>query len=580
MALRDSAGATSSKRSPARRWQVWVGAAALFFLSWISGGYQFYAGNHALQIPLVESLVDPSLFPGDPFAATLRGYSAPLWWAVARATSFLPFERLFFLLFVVEKVCLLLAAASLARALRPESAVAPWAGALVAALGIPPLLGNGKITASYFEQTAFSIPFFLWGFASILRGARWRWAVFSAIGTTLNPMYGVYALTYSALAAGLIHYRRWPRWILPLFLFAALASPAFAFAIRSGSVQAPDWSLWLSAVAARFPHHLSPLEWEIERFVAFGLLMMVVISAVLRAPAAEERGANDFIAAAAICALGWLALAFFARYLLHSPILLVLHPARATDFWYAAAAIFLAAHYSSQAELGGRAGRAKNLVSLAISILLLPASALLMLNVFIGAPLLLFLDSLPWETWGRRVWPPRTVIVLALLGVCFTTGWLVASWVSPSGRRLYSYGVSPGEREVALWAKAHTPRNALFAVPPNMEFFRALSERGVVGTWKDGSAILWDKAFVSEWVERMHALGRPVVPERANLWPAANSIYPAGWHDSDLESLCRRFGADYCVLPKTHPTRWPVLFRGKMGFMIVKRPLAQSSDSD
>lgn len=83
--------------------------------------------------------------------------------------------------------------------------------------------------------------------------------------------------------------------------------------------------------------------------------------------------------------------------------------------------------------------------------------------------------------------------------------------------RLYHRGIkfisTPPKsiKDVADFAKAKTSRNASFLVNPRRgsgwEIFRALSERSVLVTWKDGSAMLWDRSFVKQWSERLKSLG-------------------------------------------------------------------------
>jgi hypothetical protein len=55
----------------------WVPVLAL--LSILNSGYRFYCDNHALQIPRVKTILDPELFPADPFAETLSGLISWIW---------------------------------------------------------------------------------------------------------------------------------------------------------------------------------------------------------------------------------------------------------------------------------------------------------------------------------------------------------------------------------------------------------------------------------------------------------------------------------------------------------------------
>ncbi len=59
--------------------------------------YFYYFGTHSLQFPFIQVLQDPSLYPGDPFAATLSTYCSWYWVAVARL-AFVPLPALLFAL--------------------------------------------------------------------------------------------------------------------------------------------------------------------------------------------------------------------------------------------------------------------------------------------------------------------------------------------------------------------------------------------------------------------------------------------------------------------------------------------------
>jgi hypothetical protein len=550
--------------------RVWLPVGLLALIAWLAGGYQVYSGNQALQIPLVEKLLNPALFPHDPFAATLKYYSAPIWWGIAGLARFLPLEPLLFLLFLLEKALLVFAAASLAGAFFPKARLAPWAGALVVALGIPALLGSeGKITANYFEQTAASVPFFLLAFAALIKGKPWAWAIYGAIGNSLNPMYGLFALGYSALGFCLLHRSRLKQWLAPLLLSALGSFPAFFFAAASSRAEASDRSLWLSAAFSRFSNHLAPLSWRKEQDLAFALLLALVLAVYFRTRRSERPNATGFVGAAMIAGLVWLALAFVA-YFLGSPRLLILHPARATDLWYGISAIFLAGYFAEAVEFGPLRRQWVNLFGLLLALFLFRSLELSSYLFIVITGILLLLPALPFSGKGKPPAIRRLTAALLIITFAFAGGWQLWMRHRTGDWQFYTFGSGRGEKEVALWAKSHTSQDSLFVVPVNMAMFRALAERGVAATWKDGSAILWHRPFVSEWAKRMQALGRPAVPREAARGSFPLSLYPKGWQDEDLRQLAGRYGVEYCVLPVSHKTGLPVVFRGREGFEIAK----------
>jgi hypothetical protein len=97
--------------------------------------------------------------------------------------------------------------------------------------------------------------------------------------------------------------------------------------------------------------------------------------------------------------------------------------------------------------------------------------------------------------WARRL------VALAAAGVCL--GWLLPE--------LYTRGHSDERndtwKQVQVWARENTPREALFLTPPGETGFRVFSERGTLGEWKDGTQQFFANAWALGWWERMHALG-------------------------------------------------------------------------
>ena len=138
----------------------------LLISTFLINRYYIYYANQSLQIPLVNLLNDPSLYPNDPFAATLPNYSSQLWPLVALANRYIPLEPLFFGLFLFEKILLLYAAGNLAKTFVPNSWLATFGTMAMFAVGVKPILGEGTIATNYLEQTGLAIPFFLLAISS------------------------------------------------------------------------------------------------------------------------------------------------------------------------------------------------------------------------------------------------------------------------------------------------------------------------------------------------------------------------------------------------------------------------------
>ncbi|HEY9706831.1 MAG TPA: hypothetical protein V6D48_01370, partial [Oculatellaceae cyanobacterium] len=307
----------------------------LFILSFVVSGYRIYEKNQDIQIPLVHLLNNPSLYPNDPFAATLLNYPSLLWQGVAIAARVVPLEPLLFSLFLLERLLVIYTAGNLGRTLAGESKLAIMGAIAIFAMAISPILGEGTIVENYFEQTGFSIPFFLLAIASFYKSRPIPCAIWTAIGFNLNSMYGTYALTYLAAVFLLdFTYRKvWKKWLIAFGLFLVLASPTIFITISAFKASAIDNQLWLVASQVRFFHHLYPLAWK---WYEFGKFAVVIISLVVLLYQNQQKMEKLFKHSAiwtGVCLL-WLLYAFLAAYVFKSPSMLVMHPARGTDLWY------------------------------------------------------------------------------------------------------------------------------------------------------------------------------------------------------------------------------------------------------
>ena len=96
----------------------------LYLSSLLQTGYKVFFSHQAIQIPIVNLLNDPSLYPGDPYREALLRYPSYLWHLIAWGARLLPLETLLLGLFLVERILVIVAAGYLARAIMPKSHLA------------------------------------------------------------------------------------------------------------------------------------------------------------------------------------------------------------------------------------------------------------------------------------------------------------------------------------------------------------------------------------------------------------------------------------------------------------------------
>lgn len=548
----------------------------LFFcLSLMITGYRVYLSNHALQLPLVDLLKNPNLYPNDPFAAALPYYASMLWRAVALGNRIIPLEPLLLTLFLIERYLVIYAAGHLARVFAPRSLLAIFGAMAFFSLAPQPIIGGGTIVTSYFEQTGLSIPFFLLAMSAFYRHQPIAWAVWLSVGFNLNSMYGTYALTYfgAAFVLDSTYWKAWKMWFLSIALFLVLASPVIVLTFMAYSRKAADSNLWIIASRVRLSEHLYPTAWSTWRLAKFVTVTALFIVLIFHYKGKLEKLFKHGIAWTGV-SMVWVIYAFVAAYM-ESPSMLVMQPARGVDLWHCFAGI------------GAISILAVALEEEDVSQFLLPVAFLASVLVlrtfksFILVPLLAFLVFF-FITWVSKKRPVRIETLLASLrGNSGHLGVFLSLIVLIFGIRAFQVRIAkvptvrgalfarpdPLVEQVATWANANTPVDAMFLINPTWETFRALSKRPVFVTIKDGSAILWDRTYVTDWVERLRALGFDININRRAMNKQVfneelNRLY-LKLRDPHVRILKKRFPIRYWVVSVKRPSAFPTVFQNQ-----------------
>lgn len=294
----------------------------------------FGLDNHAIELPLIKLLGNPSLYPGDPFAQALRLYPVPLWHLVAFMARVVPLKALLLGLFLCERVLLIFSIRRLARAIAPETVLGAIASMVVFVIGIRSLLGAGTIVEYYFEHSGLAIACLLFAMAAFLEHRPWAWSVWTALAFNATSLYGCFALSYfAAMAVTDRTYRaEWRRWIRPFAAFVALCIYGLVLSLRSLGTASVDKSQWLDASLIRSWWHAYPLEWERSLYLSAGaVLVMLAITLVVAGPRFQRF--RRYGAVWSLVGAGWLLVAFVAAYVTKSPFMLRIQAARGTDLW-------------------------------------------------------------------------------------------------------------------------------------------------------------------------------------------------------------------------------------------------------
>jgi hypothetical protein len=148
----------------------------------------------------------------------------------------------------------------------------------------------------------------------------------------------------------------------------------------------------------------------------------------------------------------------------------------------------------------------------------------------------------------------RSVVPLALVFVLFFDGGILAYKRGPD---IYYHGYRRGEKDqwadIQLFAKQHTPKDALFIVPPYINDFGMYSERATLGDWAEGSSILYmDNAYAKRWLTRMRDLG----------WKTMWGAY-TGYNSLTTEEIvatAKKYNAVYIITEKPKRFKLPMTY--------------------
>ncbi|HBE18381.1 MAG TPA: hypothetical protein DDW51_12390 [Cyanobacteria bacterium UBA11367] len=543
----------------------------LLISTFLINRYYIYYANQSLQIPLINLLNDPSLYPKDPFAATLPNYSSQLWPLVAMANRYIPLEPLFFGLFLFEKILLLYAAGNFAKTFVPNSWLATFGTMAMFAVGAKPILGEGTIGTNYLEQTGLAIPFFLLAISSFYNARPIAWGIWLSIGFNLNSMYGVYAITYCGAFFILdVNYRQeWKKWIAAFGLFLILASPAIIHTLSAFSRTATNNDLWLIACKLFYPWHFYPHVWSPKGIALLAVLIFTVVAVAYKNKHKLEK-LFKFVAISTVVAIIWLIYAVLAAYVAKSPSMLVMHPVRGTDLWYCIAGTALV----SICGIGIEENRSSQrryiyVVAFAASIIILHPLVESYIIYIIGVFLIVALvKPIRYFILGMENSKSLSLIITLLILLIGLTnfGRELAKTGNINdaliGRQSYVY------EQLTDWAKLNTSKDAVFLNPPNWDewtFFRALAQRSVFVNWNDGAAILWDRPFVEVWAERIKALGLDITEDglthlkaRRKLRALYNKL-----DDEDVKKLQLRYSIDYWVVPIKKSSKFALAFQNQ-----------------
>lgn len=536
-------------RSPRLRHLLFLAATCctLAFL-----GYYFGTFDQVIHIPFLKKDVDPSLYPNDPFFALSAQHYSYFWFL------FRPFYRLgvlemaMFVVHVLTTYATFWALWTLSDTLFQN----PLANLFTVALFAFPHVGFAGFPVFEFSllNRTFALPFLLWAITLYLR-RRYLFA-FLLVGV----MYNLHVISANFVLAmflfdSLLQFRA-SGWRNPLLGIAAFLAGALPVLIWKLDGPPADFSLrpeWLDLINRSVLLNVYEL-FAPQPQIVFGTLSGASALAVFfiarhgAPPAQNDRTLTNFVVAILLI----LTAQYVTTHWLPVAIVIQLQIIRAgvfaLVFGYLYCAHYLAELYQSRA-----------LRSFDFGVLAAAAVA----SVF---PVILVIV---W-TLQRLIHPARWrpwVIAGALVVMYFGSAGLVLHY------RLWRPGIHifPEQtpwHDAQLWARGHTPVEAVFITPPHRWWFyesewRVLSERATVVTLSEFIDAAFTPQYVETWRPRFEALAPGALARfRGDIFENLDITKQAfyGHSADDFRRIARQYGASYLVVEKPHTYAFPVVY--------------------
>ncbi len=312
-------------------------------------------------------------------------------------------------------------------------------------------------------------------------------------------------------------------------------------------LSASDLQRWVALTRMRSGPHLFPSTWPLGCWVgAAGVLAAGARSFLAKRPW-NQRDRMALVFAVVVLAL-WVPATVFSEVVPVRQVILA-GLFRSTKLAFLLGLVYFAHH--ERTRFAGPAREVAVGVLALAAFLALRLDARLIVVFALGAAHFLPVS----DVGGRRLLSKAPV--LAALGV------LVLAFVGAVGLQCSDRargglpwwgGVSPAWRDVQVWCREHTPRDAVLLTPPSLQGFRCFSERAIVGDYKDGAPHMYNPPSFLEWWRRMEEM--EVEPHG---WSCSDSAFQQ-FSEEKMAWLCREYGATYAVVRSEHSLSWRRLY--------------------
>lgn len=583
--------------------QDWFLGLVLFLIFLSNNGYTFGWDDQHLEVPMLKSLIDPTLYHGDYYVESLKqNFTSFLFPILAKFIRVTQIQTTYFILYLGVRFIFFWGSYKLWRILAGGNR---W----VAFCCVLMLITIGRVEEFLyrtFSHEEFSFAFIIFGFTFFFRNQFLKSAFLWGIAANFHILYALFPMTYQLFFLFLNKKEiRIKNFFMSGFVFCITASPVLIWIIKKRFLNAgiemagadPNWlNLYMLACPQNFlfqyasikamSSHLSTFLQATPEF--WGLVAFTLLNLVHNPSFKNDKKTRAIIFLGTI----YLVVSFVFTYVFPSRFILDLNLIRNTQFMY----FFL---YGYTTILWFRIVDKEPLWLVFLIALIFPfvrlgfyirvLAALLILFIlcarclytpkqlgytnakfrrFIyGVLALICAVGIAWQIstqkFSASTWN-SLVITESLLLLCFLVGCLAKKtiwqlyvrpffvflplFVVAISFMFYHHARYKIERQgTGFWqlqrnwedmqkyARDHTPKNALFMVPYNMEMggFRIFSERRIICCYRDCGIVGFDYSAALEWQRRIKDIEpfkvfitQPITPalEKALLKYKANYI--------------------------------------------------------
>jgi len=518
-------------------------------------GYYFGTFDQSSHIPFLKKYADPSLFPGDAFFDLRFTHYSYFWF------FFLPFYRLgllepsMFVVYVLTIYATFWALWRLSQTLfdNPLSSLLSIIAFTLPHIGFA---GFSVIEFSLLNRT-FVLPFLLLALDLYLQ--RRYLLTFLLLGLLYNlHVISVNFVLFMVLFDALVQRNRvgWRAIVQGMIVFVIAASPVLIWKLGGSPVDfSPRWQ-WFSIISRGMLeilfYMLAPYPQIL--IVTLGGVSAIVLFFIARrhAPAPQhDRSITNFIYATLII----LAVEIVTAQWYPATIIIQSQIIRAGLF----VVIFGYLYFANYLAKGYQSGRvARPDFTLLTSALACSICPVVLLIAWAGQR---------WISAARL----RRMAVALLVLVTFVgmSAELYATNLWRPGIHIFAQR-SPWY-DAQVWARDHTPRDALFITPPQIWWFydlewRVISERSTVVTLSELLEAAFSPEYMDHWKPRFEALAPGALDQFqgdifANIGTTAHAFYSLS--TGDLRRVARTYGASYLVVEKPHRYAFPVVYENE-----------------